>query len=87
MDEIILQNKNGKILASSRDVAKKFGKQNKHVNEAIRKLMVENSTVKNMFEKTTYTSSRGRKENEYFMDRDGFSLLVMGFTGMEAQVY
>ena len=28
MEEIILQNKNGKILASSRDVAEKFGKRN-----------------------------------------------------------
>lgn len=84
MEEIILQNKNGKILASSRDVAEKFGKLNKHVNESIKKLMVENSTVKNMFEKTTYISSRGREENEYLMDRDGFSLLVMGFTGKKA---
>lgn len=40
MKEIILQNKNGKILASSRDVAERFGKQNKHVNEAIRKLII-----------------------------------------------
>lgn len=37
MEEIILQNKNGKILASSRDVAEKFGKLNKHVNESIKK--------------------------------------------------
>ena len=46
--------------------------------------MVENSTVKNMFIETTYVSSRGREENEYLMDRDGFSLLVMGFTGRKA---
>ena len=37
-----------------------------------------------MFEKTTYISSRGREENEYLMDRDGFSILVMGFTGKKA---
>lgn len=84
MNEVILQNKNGKILASSRDVAEKFGKRNSDVNRAIENLTVQNCTVKNMFEKTTYTSSRGRKENEYFMDRDGFSLLVMGFTGKKA---
>lgn len=84
MSDIILQNQNGKILASSREVAEKFGKQNKHVNESIKKLMVENSTVKNMFIETTYVSSRGREENEYLMDRDGFSLLVMGFTGRKA---
>lgn len=50
----------------------------------IENLTVQNCTVKNMFEKSTYISSRGREENEYFMDRDGFSLLVMGFTGKKA---
>lgn len=84
MSDIILFNQGGKILASSRDVAEKFSKQNKHINETIRKLMVENSTVKNMFVETTYMSDRGRQEIEYMMDRDGFSLLVMGFTGKKA---
>ena len=84
MNEIILSEKNGQVLASSRDVAEKFGKQNKHVNEAIKKLMVENSTVKTMFEESTYVSSRGREEIEYLMNRDGFSLLAMGFTGKKA---
>ena len=46
--------------------------------------MAENSTVKNMFVETTYISDRGRQEVEYMMDRDGFSLLVMGFTGKKA---
>lgn len=84
MEEITLQNVEGKILASSREVAERFGKQNKHVNESIKKLMVENSTVKNMFTKDEYKSNRGRMETEYLMDRDGFSLLVMGFTGKKA---
>ncbi len=87
MNEVILQNKNGKILASSRDVAEKFGKRNSDVNRSIENLTVQNCTVKNMFEKSTYISSRGREENEYFMDRDGFSLLVMGFTGKKALVW
>lgn len=51
MEEIILQNKNGKILASSRDVAEKFGKRNPDVNRSIENLIVQNCTVKNMFEK------------------------------------
>ena len=84
MKEIILQNKNGKILASSRDVAERFGKRNSEVNRTIKNLMVQNCTVKNMFEQTTYMSTRGREENEYLMNRDGFSLLVMGFTGQDA---
>ena len=84
MDEIILQNKDGRILASSREVAEKFGKRNPDVNRAIENLIMQNCTVKNMFEKTTYISSRGREENEFLMDRDGFSVLVMGFTGKKA---
>ena len=84
MSDITLFNQEGRILASSRDVAEKFGKRNPDVNRAIENLIVQNCTVRNMFIKTSYTSSRGRDENEYLMDRDGFSLLVMGFTGKKA---
>ncbi len=84
MNDIMLRKENGQILASSREVAEKFGKENKHVNESIKKLMVENSTVKNMFVESQYKSSRGRMETEYLMNRDGFSLLAMGFTGKKA---
>lgn len=84
MSDITLFNRDGKILASSREVAEKFGKRNPDVNRAIENLIVQNCTVRNMFIKTSYTSSRGRDENEYLMDRDGFSLLVMGFTGSKA---
>lgn len=84
MNDIILKEENGQVLASSRDVAEKFKKENKHVNESIKKLMVENSTVRNMFIESKYKSSRGRMETEYLMNRDGFSLIVMGFTGKDA---
>lgn len=33
MNDIMLRKENGQILASSREVAEKFGKENKHVNE------------------------------------------------------
>lgn len=84
MSDITLFNQDGKVLASSREIAEKFGKRNPDINRAIENLTVQNCTVKNMFIKTPYTSSRGRNENEYLMDRDGFSLLVMGFTGKKA---
>lgn len=80
----ISSNYKGELVVSSRDVAENFGKENKHINETIRKLMVENSTVKKMFVKSIYRSNRGREEIEYLMTRDGFSLLVMGFTGKKA---
>lgn len=79
-----LENRDGEVWANSRDVAKTFGKEPKHINEAIKKLTVEYSTVKNMFVESQYKSSRGRMETEYWMTRDGFSLLAMGFTGKKA---
>lgn len=85
MENLInVTNYNGTIVVSSRDVARDFGKEPKHVNESIRKLIAENSTVKNMIIESTYISSRGREEREYLLTRDGFSLLVMGFTGASA---
>lgn len=84
MDEIILQNKDGRILASSREVAEKFGKAHKDILEAIRNLTAENLAVKNMFILSNYKNNRGRNYDEYLMNRDGFSLLVMGFTGKKA---
>lgn len=36
------------------------------------------------FEKATFTDTRNRQQPMYRMNRDGFSLLAMGFTGKEA---
>ena len=37
-----------------------------------------------MFQKTTYKEFYGRNQPMYYMNRDGFSLLAMGFTGKKA---
>lgn len=83
-NEIQLMNKDGQVLVSSRVVAQDFAKGHKDVLKSIRNLMAKNCAVKNMFFESNYISSRGREEIEYLMNRDGFSLLVMGFTGSEA---
>lgn len=84
MEEITLQNKNGKILASSRDVAEKFGKLNKHVNEAIKKLIAANPDMKEHFIASEYKSSRGRYEKEFLLDEVGWNILIykFGFSAM-----
>lgn len=84
MSDITLFNQDGRILANSREIAEKFNKAHKDVLESIRNLTAENSAVKNMFISSTYKNSRGRNYDEFLMDRDGFSLLVMGFTGKKA---
>lgn len=81
---INIQNKDGVAVVSSRVVAYDFDKQHHHVTQAIENLISENSLLKNMFIESTYETDRGRTYKEYLLTRDGFSLLVMGFTGKEA---
>ena len=47
-------------------------------------IKAENSALMDMFYETTYKAGTGKSYKEYLMNRDGFSLLVMGFTGKEA---
>ena len=74
------------LVTSSVKVAEKFGKAHKDVLEAIRELMkAENSAVIKMFYEDIYKVDGNRKSYPmFYMNRDGFSLLVMGFTGKEA---
>lgn len=86
MNEIILKEENGQVLASSREVAEKFGKNHKEVLRAIKNISKEISTAQfcALFKLSSYKASNGKKNPEYLMNRDGFSLLSMGFTGKEA---
>ena len=45
MSDIILRNENGQILASSREVADRFGKNHKEVLRAIKNISKEISTA------------------------------------------
>lgn len=73
-------------VVSSLDVARHFQKKHKHVLEEIRKIIIntpESFTGPN-FRPSEYTDSTGRKLIAYQLTRDGFCLLVMGFTGQAA---
>ena len=80
--EIIGKRYEEKLVTTSLKVAEHFEKEHKHVLESIRNLAAENSAAI-FFRETTYTD-RGKKYPMYEMDRDGFSLLAMGFTGEKA---
>ena len=87
MNDIILSTQNGEPVASSRDVAKRFEKRHDHVMrdiEEILKGLPKNGDTP-MFFKSEYTHPQNhQKYPRYLMNRDGFSLLAMGFTGKEA---
>lgn len=82
-EEVLVKVENNQIVTDSRSVAEHFGKEHKHVLEAIDNLVAQNSATKNMFLGQT-REYRGRDFRYYLMNRDGFSLLVMGFTGKAA---
>lgn len=83
MNGIEIKYENNQMLVSSLEVAKNFGKEHKNVLQTIGNLVAENSATKSMIYETSY-QNRGRQYPMYYMNRDGFSLLVMGFTGKEA---
>lgn len=81
---ITLTEKNNKPVTSSREVALNFDKEHKHVLESIRSLEKDVPNFRLMFFETTMPDSYGRKQKVYLMNRDGFTLLAVGFTGKKA---
>ena len=87
-EENLVKVENNQIITSSRKVAKTFGKEHKHLLRDIKSLiggMSNFGQTHQMFFLTSYINEQnGQKYPEYYMNRDGFSLLVMGFTGKKA---
>lgn len=80
--EIVGKRYEEKLVTTSLKVAEVFEKDHRHVLESIRNLAAEKSAAK-FFRETSY-KNRGKEYPMYEMDKDGFSLLVMGFTGDKA---
>lgn len=81
--DVVIKKIDGELVVTSRQVAEDFDKRHSDVTEIIRKLTTENSAVKNMMIESKF-EHRGNEYTEYLLTRDGFSLLVMGFTGSKA---
>lgn len=81
----LVEIRNNKVVVDSKSVAENFGKSHRHVNRDIENLIQKDvSKIGHMFYATETPDSYGRMQKAYYMNRDGFSLLVMGFTGKEA---
>lgn len=81
MNELVIMH-NKQAVTTSLRVAEVFGKDHKHVLETISNLAAEKSAAK-FFAEATY-DNRGKQYPMYYMNRDGFTLLAMGFTGKKA---
>ena len=84
MHEIMVITDNNQLVVSSREVAENFGKDHKSVLRSIENMTAQNCALLPMFHLTEYTSVQNKKLPMYLMNRDGFSLLAMGFTGKAA---
>ena len=89
MNELInIQNQDGQLTVSSREVAQNFEKEHRVVLKAIDDLIAEMGVAQNyadLFIPTEYQHEQNRQTyREYLLTRDGFTLLAMGFTGSKA---
>ena len=89
MNEIVYRGESNQPLTNSKLVAEVFGKEHKHVREAIKKLLTtaENSTVHQMFSESTYLNEQNKEQPMFIMNQDGFTLLAMGFNGKKAMEF
>ena len=83
MDQLVFRGANDQAMTNSLLVAEKFGKEHRHVLDSIRNLTAENSAAKLLFIESEY-DNRGKMYPMYIINRDGFTLLVMGFNGKDA---
>ena len=83
MNELV-KIKNNQVVVSSRQVAEKFGKLHKDVLENIREIIKAENSALTFYQENTYKAGTGKNYPEYLMNRDGFTLLAMGFTGKDA---
>jgi Rha family phage regulatory protein len=84
MREIVLSMQSGEPVASSRQIAENFEKRHDHVMRDIDAIKKDVPNFGEMFFETTVPDSYGREQRAYLMNRDGFTLLTMGFTGKAA---
>lgn len=84
MNELVFKGTNNQVMTNSLLVAEKFGKSHKDVIRSIKELLTLAQNCANLFVESEYPDTYGRMQPMYIMNRDGFTLLVMGFTGDKA---
>ena len=75
---------NDMLVTDSRNVAEVFEKRHDHVLADVERLKKDLPTFREMFFKSTMPDKYGRQQKVYLMNRDGFTLLAMGYTTSKA---
>lgn len=84
MNDLVQRNEKGIAITNSLLVAKKFNKNHAHVLRDIEDLGCSIEFRESNFGLSSYTSQQNKELPMYEMTKDGFSFLVMGYTGQKA---
>lgn len=80
-------NKQEVTVVTSLDIARTFEKEHKHVLRDIRELECSEEFRQSNFEQSSYLNEQNHKQPMYYITRDGFTLLAMGYTGEKAMKF
>ena len=89
MNDLVIMH-DRQAVTTSLILAEAFNKQHKNVIQAIEAKIntAENSALlKNMFVEDSYIASNGKQNKMYYLNRDGFTFIAMGFTGRKADEF
>lgn len=82
--EIRKMDKEEITVVTSLDVAETFGKRHADVLRDIEKLDCSEEFTERNFALSNYKDTSGKTNKMYYITRDGFTMLVMGYTGEKA---
>ena len=85
--EVMMIGKVETSIATSLDIAETFGKEHKRVLQDIRELECSEDFRRHNFVQSSYVNSQNKKQTIYYLTRDGFTLLAMGYTGEKAMKF
>ena len=80
-------NKKEVTVVTSLDIAKTFEKRHDNVLRDIANLECSDEFRLLNFEESSYINSQNKKQTMYYITRDGFTLLAMGYTGEKAMKF
>jgi len=87
MDNLVFHGADNQALTNSLLVAEKFGKEHKRVMQDIREMGCSALFREHNFVLSSYLSRQNKETPMYVMTKDGFTLLVMSYTGEKAMKF
>ena len=85
--EIMRMGKEEVTVVTSLDVAETFSREHKNVLRDIRELQCSEDFRRLNFEQSEYLNEQNHKQPMFYMTRDGFTILAMGYTGEKAMKF